>query len=75
MGLVLREKLALASCRREMVGTYVDCSIAIADPNGHRNTLDRQDSKVVQDRVTIRTALEYLLESKRKYGDQPDDEG
>lgn len=57
LGLVLREKFALASCRREMVGTYVD-SIAIADPNAYRNTLDRQDSKAVQDGITIRAASE-----------------
>jgi hypothetical protein len=44
-------EISLTGCRREIVGTYVDCSVA--DPNAHRDILDGQDSKVVQDGVTI----------------------
>lgn len=51
MALVLRKESYLAGDRHNLVGTYVGSSIA--DPNAHRNDLDGQDSKVIQDGVTF----------------------
>ena len=51
MELVLRGRSVLAGCQPKILGTYVDCSIT--DRNAHRNNLDGQNSKVIQNRVTM----------------------
>lgn len=54
------KEVSLQGCQCKVVGTYVDCSVA--DPNAHRNNLDGQDSKVIQNRVAMQNVLDIAIE-------------